>query len=208
MAKPSNFLSKFLIPSSRYPFALSSGDFRCVECAFVRCPVEHRVIDVRCCTFNRIHFAMNCGALHLQPEILIYTPQNLDEELDRAAVMALQDTVQVNMEKRQVLLPKVCEWFFDDFVQSTTWRITSPPTAILRRDSGSQDLLVSSLRGQSSDVVKAVIPFLAPSVQQQLRQLLSDGGALHVRYKGFEFECRLLRKAPASSHSNQAGRST
>jgi hypothetical protein len=26
-------------------------------------------------------------------------------------------------------------------------------------------------------------------------------------YKSFEFECRLLRKAPASSHSNQAGRS-
>jgi hypothetical protein len=183
MAKPSNFLSKFLIPSSRYPFALSSGDFRCVDWV-----LEAGVISMTdrwsryfCCTLNRIHFAMNCGALHLQPEILIYTPQNLDEELDRAAVMALQDTVQVNMEKRQVLLPKVCEWFFDDFVQSTTWRITSPPTVILRRDSGSQDLLVSSLRGQSSDVVKAVIPFLAPSVQQQLRQLLSDGGALHVR---------------------------
>src|SRR3546814_14440582 len=78
MAKPSNFFSKFLLPSSRYPFALSSGDFR-----WGTLPPPPKIVISLSQTdlhLRRIHFAMNSGALHLNAEILIYTPQNLDDD--------------------------------------------------------------------------------------------------------------------------------
>ena len=138
----------------------------------------HSVLNVD--LLFRINFALNSGSISLPSEVLIFTPQGLDDELDRATCLALQDSVQVTMDKRSVSLPKVCEWFADDFAQFSARSLTSAPSA-LRRDSGSGDIFGLSLRGQSIDAVRAVLPYLLPEMQQQLRQLLSDGGSLHVR---------------------------
>jgi hypothetical protein len=93
MAKPSQFISRFVIPKAHYPMALQKADFR-------------------------INFALNPGSLSNPPSILVYSPDMIDQQLDLASSMYLE-TASVTAKGSQkdvvVQLPRICQWFLEDF---------------------------------------------------------------------------------------------
>jgi len=96
MAFPSQFLSKFLIPKSRYHMALrSKSDFR-------------------------INFALNCGSLSNPPRVLIYRPEKLSEQLDMASRLYLAAVTyrRTSCGDLEIKLPKICQWYAEDFGSS------------------------------------------------------------------------------------------
>lgn len=99
MANPSQILSRLAIPKSSYPhLALRSNpDYR-------------------------INFALNCGSLSNPPHVLVYKEKELDRQLDAATNLYLahaQATVtrKTTMLRDDVIvsLPRICQWYFDDF---------------------------------------------------------------------------------------------
>lgn len=62
----------------------------------------------------RIHFALNCGAESCPP-IAVYTPENLDHELDLASGSYLGATVEYDAESGVALVPRLFSWYRGDF---------------------------------------------------------------------------------------------
>jgi hypothetical protein len=93
MASPSAFWSRFILPSSTYNIALTNtnADFR-------------------------INFALNCGSISNPKHIFVYSPEDLDDQLNAASRVFLQKA-SVN-SRGFVELPKVCQWFRSDFSSS------------------------------------------------------------------------------------------
>jgi hypothetical protein len=95
MSDPSQFMSRFVIPRSRYNgMALTTIDFR-------------------------INFALNCGSLSNPVFVAIYKPDKLEQQLSEACRLYLQSSVSVTRKRGQrkvvVEVPRVCEWFLSDF---------------------------------------------------------------------------------------------
>ena len=63
---------------------------------------------------NRIHFALNCGAKSCPP-IAFYNPENLNTQLDVAALAYLTGETSYNAETNVLLLPAILNWFRRDF---------------------------------------------------------------------------------------------
>ena len=89
---PPSHISKFALPKSKYPFALNQSDFR-------------------------LNFALNCGSQSNPACILLYNCEKLNEQLDMATKMYLEMSVKISLDDKrcQVLLPRVVNWFSDDF---------------------------------------------------------------------------------------------
>ena len=62
----------------------------------------------------RIHFALNCGAASC-PAILAYEAEQIDDTLDEATQLHLDNTVTYNPERNRMRVPRVCLWFIGDF---------------------------------------------------------------------------------------------
>jgi Protein of unknown function, DUF547 len=150
MSHPANFLSRFVIPKSNYRFGITRSDFR-------------------------INFALNCGSLSNPPTIPIYSAERLEEQLDDASRLYLEDVV-VKVTKRNqttevsISLPRVCQWFAEDFGSS------------------------------QSDLLVKIEPFLKKSERDKLIACHVPGEQRRydVRYKEYNFQCRSL--ALESSH--------
>jgi Protein of unknown function (DUF1769)/Protein of unknown function, DUF547 len=148
MSFPSQFLSRFVLPKSHYIFALTKKDIR----------------------FN---FALNCGSLSIpMATVPVYMPDKLNEQLDKTTRAFLTDAVSVKPKgprDASVVLPRVCQWFADDFGE-----------------------------GSTADVVKAIQPFLGPDQKLCLQRLWNDRkqtydlGIFNVKYSNYSFECRHL----------------
>lgn len=148
MSYPSQFLSRFVVPKSQYRFALTKPDLR-------------------------INFALNCGSLSIPTNsVPIYTPTKLEEQLDNVTRAFLGGTVSVKPKGARdatITLPRVCQWFADDFGD-----------------------------GSTSDILKAVEPFLDADQQKCLSRLWNerkqsyDLGIFSVKYHAYIFECRFL----------------
>jgi len=67
----------------------------------------------------RIHFALVCGAQSCPP-IRIYTPSNLERGLETAAQAFCNDdnNVELDVQKNEVGLSQIFEWYFEDFASS------------------------------------------------------------------------------------------
>jgi len=62
----------------------------------------------------RIHFALNCGAASC-PAIRAYEPGQVDEQLDLATQLYLDETVEYDAEAGVVRVPRVMLWYRGDF---------------------------------------------------------------------------------------------
>lgn len=62
----------------------------------------------------RVHFAINCGA-HSCPPIRVYTPENLDNELQAASASYVSQEIEVDEVRRLVTLPKLFQYYAPDF---------------------------------------------------------------------------------------------
>ena len=96
MTYPSNFLSKFVLPKSQFRFALTQSDYR-------------------------INFALNCGSISNPGKVPIYTVERLDQQLDLACCNYLDPVTTVIVKRNQTMLtlPRICQWFADDFGPTT-----------------------------------------------------------------------------------------
>ena len=92
MNYPSNFVSKFVLPKSQFQFALRQSDYR-------------------------INFALDCGSVSNPGKVPIYTTEQLDKQLDTACsnYLALFATVTAKRCYTILTLPRICQWFADDF---------------------------------------------------------------------------------------------
>lgn len=89
MTRPRNMMSRFIIPTARFPFTLDPD--------------------------YRISFALNVGSLSLPPSIAILSPESVDVQLENLARLFFDYTVRVEGKGRVVVLPKVCQWYDRDF---------------------------------------------------------------------------------------------
>lgn len=67
---------------------------------------------------NRIHFALNCGAASCPP-IAFYEPQGIDKQLQMATESYLNIEVSYNKATNTVEVPKIFDWFKEDFKGET-----------------------------------------------------------------------------------------
>lgn len=152
MNYPSQFVSKFVIPKSRYSFALSHSDYR-------------------------INFALNCGSISNPEVVPIYEAHRLDEQLEEASRCYMEYASEARKSTRRVggvtlTLPKICQWFAEDFGNGSTNDIVRCVQRFLPED---QRALVASCFVKNED-----------------RYNLSD---LNVKYASYNFECRSLQLA-------------
>lgn len=146
MSYPTQFLSRFVIPKkSTYRMELKRADFR-------------------------INFALNCGSLSNPSKIIIYKADRLQEQLNAASCLYLKLVTyrRHGSGDLELKLPKICQWFADDFGTSR------------------EDLLAS------------IEPFLPDDVRRQLtgcklpRERRFDMSSCTIRYHAYNFECRPL----------------
>jgi hypothetical protein len=92
MSYPSQFIARFVIPKSKYSMALKRPDYR-------------------------YNFALNCGSLSNPSGVFVYTAEKLSDQLDAACRLSLERVVVIRkgVKEVQITLPRVCQWFLDDF---------------------------------------------------------------------------------------------
>lgn len=148
MSFPSQFLSRFVLPKSHYQFALSKKDIR-------------------------LNFALNCGSLSVPTSAVpVYSPDKLQAQLDKTTCDFLEGAASIKPKGSRdasIVLPRVCQWFADDFGD-----------------------------GSGSDILKAINPFLSSDKRSYLQRLWNDKkqaydlGLFNLKYAAYSFECRLL----------------
>ncbi|MBK8501491.1 MAG: DUF547 domain-containing protein [Saprospiraceae bacterium] len=62
----------------------------------------------------RIHFALNCGAKSCPP-IAFYQPELLEKQLEMATVSFLESETEVNIDKKEIQISRLFQWFKGDF---------------------------------------------------------------------------------------------
>jgi len=148
MSFPSQFLSRFVVPKSHYQFALTKRDIR-------------------------ISFALNCSSYSIPMNTVpIYIPDTLDIQLDKTTRTFLAGTVVIKPKGSRdaaVLLPRVCQWFADDFGD-----------------------------GSAGDIIKTIQPYLGDDSKAILKRLWNERkqtyelGIFNPKYSTYSFECRFL----------------
>ena len=150
MNYPSQFVSKFVLPKSQYRFALTKADYR-------------------------INFALNCGSTSNPDAIPIYKTKILDRQLDAASRQYMAYSAEVHPSTRRagavtVTLPRICQWFAEDFGNGST-----------------NDVVLSIERFLNDDQRK----LLATCFSEREQRFNSSD--LNVKYLAYSFECRYLR---------------
>jgi hypothetical protein len=147
MSRPSPLLSKIGAPNTNFPgMALTQRDFR-------------------------LNFCINNSSHSLPATVPIYKVDTLDRVLDEYTSRMLAETVEIDVQRRTVTLPKVCSWFPGDFVP---------------RRGG------ASVPGTPLDCLRAVASYMRGEERTALIRLLTDGASPTVKFKNFQFRCRLL----------------
>ena len=62
----------------------------------------------------RIHFALNCASQSCPP-IAVYTPENIDRQLDTAAYNFIDTTVKILTKKNRLSISPIFKWYMPDF---------------------------------------------------------------------------------------------
>lgn len=151
MAYPSQFISRFVLPKSQYAFALTKADYR-------------------------INFALNCGSTSNPSCIFIFRPERLNEQLDAACRLYLSSvvvTVQKSSREVYVQLPRVCQWFSEDF--------------------GTQTEMISKIQPYLKTSERQKLSLCWATLPQTY-----DMSAVTVRYKDYSFQCRPLTLLPGT----------
>lgn len=63
---------------------------------------------------HRIHFALNCGAAACPP-IAFYSSEKIDEQLDLAESVFVENTSKFDPEKGELEVSKILDWYKNDF---------------------------------------------------------------------------------------------
>ena len=92
MCSPSHFVSKWVIPSSSYTFALDINDYR-------------------------INFALNCASKSNPPNVPIYNSTNINNQLNKVMKLHLSMGSDKIMKNSAIVIeiPRVCHWYMKDF---------------------------------------------------------------------------------------------
>lgn len=152
MSYPSQIVSKFVLPKSAFSFALSRPDYR-------------------------VNFALNCGSLSNPEFVPVYKAETLNEQLDQASRWYMKCAADVRVSTKRaggvtLILPKICNWFADDFGN-----------------------------GSTNDVVQCVERFLKDEQRKMVascywkHEKRYNFGDLNVKYASYSFECRNLKLA-------------
>ncbi len=62
----------------------------------------------------RIHFALNCAS-NSCPPIGVYTPENIQDQLDLAARSFINNDLKVDQDGNQISVSKIFQWYLADF---------------------------------------------------------------------------------------------
>jgi hypothetical protein len=139
MAHPSQFMSRFVIPKSEYRMALTMTDFR-------------------------INFALNPGSVSGPPVILVYSPESIDQQLDEASRLYLDQATVTQKGSNEVILtlPRICQWYLDDFGAS------------------------------QNDLARKIVRLLKAESRNVVKEGLKAKGNVSLRFSDFSFKCRPL----------------
>lgn len=106
----------------------------------------------------RIHFALVCGAKSCPP-IMVYSGANIEVALDAATKNYLNSELTVNEDNKEILLPKLLQWYGGDF--------------------GSDN----------EEIIRWMLPFLDKPIQEQIVSLLDQKGIMEITigYKDYNW---------------------
>ncbi len=90
--------------------------------------------------------------------------------MDAVTQLVLSETCRVDVDRKLVLLPRVCSWYSTDFSR----RAEKPQ--------------------QEDDCVRVISPYIRSEDKLALMQLCADGTIPTVKYSPFAFQCRALEK--------------
>ncbi|KAL7573071.1 hypothetical protein ACA910_018757 [Epithemia clementina (nom. ined.)] len=148
MAHPAIIFSRFVIPKTSYSrLELHVSDFR-------------------------INFALNSGSVSSPAQVLLYTPERLQEQLDTAVRLGVESISVTKQGPRDVVvtLPRVCQWFAQDFGG-----------------------------GKPVDLITKLAPYMKTADLETLRSVAwsptknrYDMSCITIKYEDFSFVCRPL----------------
>lgn len=122
----------------------------------------------------RLNFCINNSSRSMPQSVPIYHPETLDRQLDESTIAMLAENFQIDSSRRLVILPKVCSWYPHDF--SSRRQSAAFPT----------------------DCLRVIAPYLKTEHKVILTRLLSDGANPSVKFKNYNFRCRLLSQRKPS----------
>mmetsp|Transcript_19582 Transcript_19582/g.59298 ORF Transcript_19582/g.59298 Transcript_19582/m.59298 type:complete len:116 (-) Transcript_19582:298-645(-) len=99
----------------------------------------------------------------MPPCICIYRREMVSKQLDDMSTYALQESVEVNLRKNTVTLPRICQWYLSDFG-----------------------------RGATEDLLRIVAGYLLGEKKLILEQMLRgmNERPINVKYHAFRWGCR------------------
>ena len=122
----------------------------------------------------------------------MYEVDKLDGQLDDMTSRLLEDAVEIDMNKRIVILPKVCCWYLADFA---TRRMGSVGNSPGDDHASSQAVPVDSLR--------VLVHYFNREEKEKIVRLLLDSTPPNVKFRHPVFRCRILM--PEESYRGGGG---
>jgi hypothetical protein len=68
---------------------------------------------------SRISFLLNSGSISNPSSVYALTPRNIEKQLQKVAYATLANSVQVDLSRSTIVLPKICEVYRNDFGHDT-----------------------------------------------------------------------------------------
>lgn len=130
----------------------------------------------------RLHYAINCGSLSLIETVPVYSPSILDGQLDEITRLSVDNFIEIDVNKRLVILPK---FPFQDYA--------SIPSVYAVESTNNNSTYSHS---NVVECLRAILPYLPRGKRVALQQLLSQNGQqINVKFRAVNFKCRILKKA-------------
>ncbi|TMW55301.1 hypothetical protein Poli38472_013192 [Pythium oligandrum] len=79
----------------------------------------------------RLNFAMNCLTKANANAIMVFTPEELEQQLEHITSLNVEHTMSYDRQSKIIYLPKLCEWYKGDFADESDSRAWNDAT--LRR---------------------------------------------------------------------------
>ena len=119
----------------------------------------------------------------------------LDGQLDDMTSRLLEDAVEIDMNKRIVILPKVCCWYLADFATRRMGSVGNSPGD--NDHSSSQAVPVDSLR--------VLVHYFNREEKEKIVRLLLDSTPPNVKFRHPVFRCRILMPEDSFRGSSSGG---
>uniref|UniRef100_K3WT78 Uncharacterized protein n=1 Tax=Globisporangium ultimum (strain ATCC 200006 / CBS 805.95 / DAOM BR144) TaxID=431595 RepID=K3WT78_GLOUD len=119
----------------------------------------------------RLNFALNCMTKSCWSAVIVYDTTNLDAQLDHITRKTVDMLLTYDRESRVVYLPKICDWYRSDFIDSSS---------NMAHETGSVNL----------SILRLLIAYMRESKRRLLEYVVTHPDAQIAKFKFTKYDYR------------------